>query len=275
MREQPRIKRRIPISLRPGVMLGFGIDGELHLGHPGLFQGVHHALGFLKGHHVIPGAVEGPHAQGFERRAFIPAAQDHADHLAAAANGHDGGKPFREGQPQIPGAIAAHAQAGEINPARIHRLPGHHLVQQRQHQVARPRLLFGALRRNDDEREIRPGRHVLERAVGGDFPDIRAALARAVQKQDQGPAPVRLGVVAPGQIQQVINGGVDRFGVLELVGGLRGRRGGRGHDLGNSGGGHQQQGRREGRKDVWHNRDFMGLRRGAPAGGPPRGTTLI
>ena len=135
-----------------------------------------HAFRFRRRHRGISGAVKGPDRQpgqlGFVRK-------QRGDEIAAAANRRDGRKAFRMAQAEAPRPESAHAESGQINPVRVHGISAFDVIQKREQQIIRPDFPGGALRRNDDERQLGGSRDFWW-AVLGDQPDVGAALAGAV-----------------------------------------------------------------------------------------------
>ena len=106
-----------------------------------------------QGNGVILGTMKRPNRRVFQdthplRESMKP--------IAATTDRRHGGKPLGPGGRQIPGAKAAHAQAGEIEAVRVDRVLSGALIQQVSQTVGqfRPPGIPGAQRGNDNERKV-------------------------------------------------------------------------------------------------------------------------
>ena len=126
--------------------------------------------------------------------------------IAAAAHRRDGGEALGVGRGEGPGAEAAHAEAGDVDAARVDAVAGHGVVQQRveagHHQLAVPAPARRTLRRQDDRRHLAPRRQFLRQAVDLHAVQLVAALARAVQEEDERPGAGGVVVVARRQVER-------------------------------------------------------------------------
>src|SRR5439155_14584160 len=190
------------------------------------------ALRFFRFYHRVLGAVKRPNTEGLRRRLFFRIGQQQRDGIAASAYRRDGGEPFGVRQAEAPRAVAAHAQTGQINAARVHVVFLCRFVEQREQHVVVPALAARALRRDDDEREVLALFHQFRRAVHRDVRDVAAAFASAVQEEHERPPLARSRAVILGQVEQILRAQVfadpalERFCLLRLFGFLRhGRKG--------------------------------------------------
>ena len=74
--------------------------------------------------------------------------------VAATANGHQSGEAFRRVGGEGPGAEAAHAQPGDINPVLVHLVLLDDLVKEGRQFIGPPRVIVWALWRHHQEREL-------------------------------------------------------------------------------------------------------------------------
>src|ERR1044071_2947036 len=162
-----------------------------------------------------------PSAERFQRGRFFFAGEQHGNEIAPAANRDNRRKPLGVRQAQAPGAIAAHAQASQIDPAGIDGIITDDLIEQSQQDFVGPDLILRTLRRNQDKGEIRAVRDNLRGPVGRHFPDITATLTGSVEEKHQGPALFRLGDIILGKEEQITHLGVYRLFELELLHYLR------------------------------------------------------
>ena len=86
MLQEPGIQCGISVGLLPAVVLGIGIDRELHFLDAQLFQIVDHAFGFLGRHHQIFAAVKRPDRQADQGGPVLLGRMINRDEIAAAAN---------------------------------------------------------------------------------------------------------------------------------------------------------------------------------------------
>ena len=125
----------------------------------------------------------------------------------------------------VPGGAAAHGEAGEIEAVGVGAVAGDDVVEEDFEVVDVPPLVRGALGGDEDEVEVLAGLDELGRAPGGDFPNVSAALAGAVEEEDQGIALVGMGSVVFGEVDEVVVGDAVGDGFVE---GCRNELAGRG-----------------------------------------------
>ncbi len=117
--------------------------------------------------------------------------------VSASADRGNGGEPIRVRGGEGPGAVAAHAQAGEVNAVLVDPVVVDHVIEQGVQGVGVP-ASAGALRRDQDEGEILALGDQLGRAVELDLLEVIARLAGSVQEEHQGPFLVFLLIVSLG-----------------------------------------------------------------------------
>ena len=187
-RGEPAGRAALPAAIRtapgrhgrgPGIGTHVGADAELHPATGGIHR-VHHLLVAGQRHGGVLRAVEGPDGQVHD--AFGAVA------VAGPADRRDGGQPVGVVDGVVPGAVAAHAQPCQQHTVGVDRQPRHQVGAQRFERIAVPGHALGHLRRDQHEREVSPRHRILRRAMRLDLLEVVAALARAVQEDQQRPA---------------------------------------------------------------------------------------
>ena len=133
---------------------------------------------------------------------FVIGQQD-GQQVATPADRDDCGETFRVCNGEVPGAESSHADPGEIDAVPVRRVAFEAVVQQTDQAVVFPGLASGALRRDDDEREIFALVHRFQGTMHRHALEVRAAFAGPVQEQHQRPAFGAFCPVSPGQVLQV------------------------------------------------------------------------
>jgi hypothetical protein len=247
--EEPGVEVRIVVGFGPGVVAGFGVDGEFDGGVALFLEGFDHFLGFGEGDGLVLGAVEDPDGELFEAARGEPG-------FAAAADGGDGGEFSRVFGGEVPGAVSAHAEAGEIDAVGVDAVIFFEVFDEMHEFVGIPPIVFGALGGSDDEGEGFAFCDELGRAVCFDEIEIMAAFTGAVEEENEGKFFAGFFFVVVGEGEEVIDGDGFFEGGAELLGGLAGvRRGGRGQgEEGNQG---QEEEEKKAGGKLFHVRDTM------------------
>jgi len=212
MAQKPRIQVRVVVRRRPRIMAGLGVDGESDVAAEAL-QRLDHVLRFAEWHHFGLGAVEHPSRNVRE--------VSRQPRRAAPANGSKSSEAVRSGNRERPRAEPAHAEPGTVDAVLVNAIGGDDLIEQGVKGFYVPPPVLGALGRHDHEGKALALLNELYWAVELHLLQVAAALAGAVEEQEQ--RPLLVGVfVALGKVEQVVGG--DDFGdcLLECIGRLTG-----------------------------------------------------
>ena len=113
LREQPLPGFRVAVGLRPAVMLHAGVFLVEHIVIAGILQRGIHTTGKHHGHGRIGSAVEDPDREVFQLRFGLCG-------IAAAAAGHRGREEVGAVTgDEVPGAVAAHGETGDVHAVGI------------------------------------------------------------------------------------------------------------------------------------------------------------
>src|SRR5512142_3284728 len=128
LREQPAPERRRGVRARPRALVADArVERQPRLAAAGA-ELLDEDLRPLRRHDLVGGAVEGPErrvAEAAERRR-LPRGSE----APAARDRDERGEPLRVPHPELPGAEAAHAEAGQVDAPRVDRITRFDAVEQ-------------------------------------------------------------------------------------------------------------------------------------------------
>lgn len=104
-------------------MFGLWVDGQRDIHRTDGPQGGDHALGFREDHDAVAGAMERPHGESAESRPALSRRAPRHTIRATAADRHERSEALRPPDPDVPRAVASHAQTGQDDSGRIHAQP--------------------------------------------------------------------------------------------------------------------------------------------------------
>ena len=108
MVEQPRVYLGFVVGLGPGIVAGFGVDGQFDFGITHFFKSAHNALPFLKGDNRILASGKGQNPKRLQGFGFSPARVE-VDGFPSPTIGPMAGEGARLMSGRRPGTVASHA----------------------------------------------------------------------------------------------------------------------------------------------------------------------